>query len=171
MATTLHRSTALRGALLVALLALAGLAGLVVLRIAGLDAALAEPGLVRLGQAAALADNAVVHYPALNLYIVVGQERAGRSIRALADVDRRSGCIVRWNAQDAMFNDPCLGSIYDRDGRVIGGPSPCDLESLRVEQRAGQLLVTRPDLQARPPTPIPGPGVRQPPFRFRCPAP
>jgi Rieske Fe-S protein len=35
---------------------------------------------------------------------------------------------VSWNTAEATWDCPCHGSRYDRDGRVIQGPSVRDLE-------------------------------------------
>lgn len=77
-------------------------------------------------------------------------------LHAYIGEDPRNGCALEWmqlrpdpNGSwfidgvrvDAVFHDVCHGSMYDRRGRVIGGPSPYDLNGLTIEERGGDLFV------------------------------
>jgi Rieske Fe-S protein len=39
------------------------------------------------------------------------------------------GCIVQWNAAEHSWDCPCHGSRFDKQGKVINGPSNVDLSS------------------------------------------
>jgi nitrite reductase/ring-hydroxylating ferredoxin subunit len=60
---------------------------------------------------------------------------SGNTIRAFVGEDPRNGCKLLWRTDihDGAFFDSCHGSFYNRDGRVIGGPSPWNLNEWAVE--------------------------------------
>ena len=75
-------------------------------------------------------------------------------MHAFIGTDPRNGCALQWKTLpsesnwyidgvrvQAVFNDPCHGSAYDRRGRVIAGPSPWDLNELATEVRGTELFV------------------------------
>ncbi len=49
-------------------------------------------------------------------------------VHAVSPACAHLGCLVSWNTAEATWDCPCHGSRYDRDGRVIQGPSVRDLE-------------------------------------------
>jgi len=51
------------------------------------------------------------------------------------------GCGYRWSAPDKQFKCPCHGSMFDIDGKVLGGPSPRSLDALEVKQENNRVLV------------------------------
>lgn len=51
------------------------------------------------------------------------------------------GCGYRWSAVDRLFKCPCHASVFDIDGKVLGGPSPRSLDTLEVKQEGGNVLV------------------------------
>lgn len=51
------------------------------------------------------------------------------------------GCGYRWDAGDRKFKCPCHGSIYDVQGKVLGGPAPRSLDVLPSKVEQGKLLV------------------------------
>jgi Rieske Fe-S protein len=78
----------------------------------------------------------------------------GGALHAFIGADPRNGCALQWYAippdqnwsidgvrVEAVFRDPCHGSMYDRTGQVIAGPSPWDLNQLATEVRGGDLYV------------------------------
>jgi cytochrome b6-f complex iron-sulfur subunit len=42
------------------------------------------------------------------------------------------GCTVPWIAAEGQFHCPCHGSLYDRHGRVTGGPAPRPLDYMPI---------------------------------------
>ena len=67
--------------------------------------------------------------------------------RAFIGEDPRNGCALEWlperreQQQPAVFRDSCHGSIYDRQGRLVGGPSPWNLNGLALEVREGKAYI------------------------------
>jgi Rieske Fe-S protein len=71
----------------------------------------------------------------------------GDQLHAFIGEDPRNACALEWipekpeKQQPAVFHDICHGSIYDRRGHIIGGPSPFDLNELATEIRDGDVYV------------------------------
>ncbi len=51
------------------------------------------------------------------------------------------GCGFRWDAGEKEFKCPCHGSVFDLNGKVVGGPAPRPLDRLPVKIENGHLLV------------------------------
>ena len=65
------------------------------------------------------------------------------TIRAFIAEDPRNSCVLLWrtDVQGGTFYDPCHGSLYDRQGRVVGGPSQWNLNEWPVEIKDGKVFV------------------------------
>jgi nitrite reductase/ring-hydroxylating ferredoxin subunit len=65
------------------------------------------------------------------------------TIHAFIGNDPRNGCALEWlpDAQGGVFHDVCHGALYDRQGRVVGGPSSWNLNEYSVEVRDGTVFV------------------------------
>ena len=87
----------------------------------------------------------VVHLPAGHIAL----EEANGEIRAFSAVCTHLGCIVKWQpAMNHVWFCECHRGMYDREGRVVGGPPPRPLERYPVEVRDGRVFVK---LKIRPP--------------------
>jgi menaquinol-cytochrome c reductase iron-sulfur subunit len=51
------------------------------------------------------------------------------------------GCGYRWSGEEQRFKCPCHASVFDLDGKVLGGPAPRSLDTLEVKQENGRVLV------------------------------
>lgn len=51
------------------------------------------------------------------------------------------GCHYKWNAQTRHFECPCHASVFAIDGRVMAGPAPRPLDTLRYKIIDGKLYV------------------------------
>lgn len=51
----------------------------------------------------------------------------------------KSGCILQFNDEENVFDDPCHGSTFALDGTYINGPAEQDLDELPSEVRDGML--------------------------------
>ena len=51
------------------------------------------------------------------------------------------GCHFTWNEKTAHFECPCHGSVFDIEGKVLGGPAPRPLDTLPYKIENGSLLV------------------------------
>jgi Rieske Fe-S protein len=57
---------------------------------------------------------------------------AGGDIKAYSTVCPHLGCGIDWNDATKHFDCPCHGSIFDKDGKCIEGPSPRGMDELEV---------------------------------------
>ncbi len=53
--------------------------------------------------------------------------------RVFSGICTHLGCIVRWEEEKQRFFCPCHKGIYDKTGKVIGGPPPRPLDQYKVE--------------------------------------
>lgn len=51
------------------------------------------------------------------------------------------GCTVPWNEGEHQFHCPCHGSLYNRNGVVVGGPAPRPLDIMEVTVSGGTVSV------------------------------
>lgn len=65
--------------------------------------------------------------------------RREKEIYALSLVCTHLGCTVNVTADNLVC--PCHGSIFDREGKVLKGPSDKPLQRLTTEQRGDKLVV------------------------------
>ncbi len=52
------------------------------------------------------------------------------SLHALRGECTHLGCRVRWDQRQDRFECPCHGSRYDRNGRILAGPTQTPLQSV-----------------------------------------
>ncbi len=52
------------------------------------------------------------------------------------------GCGFRWEREEKKFKCPCHGSMFDAEGKVVGGPAPRPLDRLPVKIENRHLFVT-----------------------------
>jgi Rieske Fe-S protein len=63
------------------------------------------------------------------------------TVRALSTICPHLGCGVDWNDETQTFDCPCHGSVFDRAGRRMSGPSPRDLDELDVVTTDDEIAV------------------------------
>jgi len=63
------------------------------------------------------------------------------SIRAFSPSCPHLGCGYRWFGQEQRFKCPCHASVFDIDGKVLGGPAPRPLDRLDAKVDDGRVLV------------------------------
>ncbi len=51
------------------------------------------------------------------------------------------GCRYNWHPKKQQFICPCHGSVFAKDGRVLGGPAPRPLDTLPTRIKDGDLYV------------------------------
>ncbi len=62
-------------------------------------------------------------------------------VKVFSPICPHLGCGFRWNQQDHQFQCPCHGSVYDSNGKVLGGPAPRPLDELPSKIEDGELKV------------------------------
>jgi menaquinol-cytochrome c reductase iron-sulfur subunit len=73
-----------------------------------------------------------------SLWIV---RRPDNTVVAYAPNCPHLGCGYRWSAPDKLFKCPCHGSVFDINGKVLGGPAPRSLDTLEVKQENNRVMV------------------------------
>jgi cytochrome b6-f complex iron-sulfur subunit len=51
------------------------------------------------------------------------------------------GCAVPWVEEEGQFHCPCHGSLFSREGEVLGGPAPRPMDTFPVSIRSGDVWV------------------------------
>ena len=62
-------------------------------------------------------------------------------IKAYSAICTHLGCVVQFDDQARNFHCNCHGSVFDLDGKNIGGPAPRPLVPFRVELKDTNILV------------------------------
>ena len=65
--------------------------------------------------------------------------RRENEIYALSLICTHLGCTVNVTAENLTC--PCHGSVFDRDGKVLKGPSDKPLKRLEIEERGNKLVI------------------------------
>jgi len=51
------------------------------------------------------------------------------------------GCGYHWDTDENRFKCPCHNSVFDLEGKVVGGPAPRPLDRLPVKVEQGRLFI------------------------------
>jgi cytochrome b6-f complex iron-sulfur subunit len=65
----------------------------------------------------------------------------GGEFFALYQICTHLGCLMRWDEEDQVYICPCHGAKFAKDGSVISGPIPRDLDRFAVEVVDGRVVV------------------------------
>lgn len=66
-----------------------------------------------------------------NLPIFVVHQKEG--FKVFSGVCTHLGCIIQWKKEKEHFYCPCHKGIFDKSGKVIGGPPPRPLDEYQIE--------------------------------------
>lgn len=90
------------------------------------------------GEPKAFPENSVTTLKARKLFVV----RDGNSFKAISVVCQHLGCAVEFSKEKNIFECPCHGSKYYRNGVNFAGPAPRPLDHFEVVlDDAGKLVV------------------------------
>ena len=64
-------------------------------------------------------------------------------VKAFSAVCTHLGCIVEYRNNEKRFHCNCHGSVFDLDGKNIGGPAPRPLIPFRVDLQDDNIIVSR----------------------------
>lgn len=67
--------------------------------------------------------------------------RESNEVTVYSPICTHLGCGFRWDGEEKKFKCPCHGSMFDTEGRVVGGPAPRPLDRLPVRVENGRLMV------------------------------
>jgi cytochrome b6-f complex iron-sulfur subunit len=59
------------------------------------------------------------------------------------------GCTVPWNTGEGQFHCPCHGSLFNRQGVVVGGPAPRPLDIMAVRIEGDNVIVDTGEITQR----------------------
>jgi cytochrome b6-f complex iron-sulfur subunit len=94
-------------------------------------------GLIYAGKVEEFAINSVNRILAGRFFIARSEE----GFLALWQKCPHLGCAVPWVEEEGQFHCPCHGSLFDRNGVVLGGPAPRPLDTFQVSIRSGEVWV------------------------------
>jgi menaquinol-cytochrome c reductase iron-sulfur subunit len=63
------------------------------------------------------------------------------SLTVFSPICTHLGCHYKWDSGTQHFECPCHGSVFDKEGNVLGGPAPRPLDRLPYRIESGALLV------------------------------
>lgn len=72
------------------------------------------------------------------IYVVKGGDG---KLTAFTAVCPHLGCSVKWNDSNRQFKCPCHGGVFTREGTLVSGPPPRDMDSLETKVEDGHLKV------------------------------
>ncbi len=84
------------------------------------------------------AENTVTTLKSRKVFIV----RDGNSFKAISVVCQHLGCAVHWTKEKNIFECPCHGSKYYRDGVNFAGPAPRPLYHFQLSLSDDGKLIT-----------------------------
>lgn len=94
---------------------------------------------VKIGPPDAYPEGSVTHLSELSLWVYHDEE----GLYAISSVCTHLGCIASREA-DGGFTCPCHGSVFDAEGKVLGGPAPKGLNWMAMSVAPdGQLIVDK----------------------------
>ena len=67
--------------------------------------------------------------------------REANEVTVYSPICTHLGCGFRWDGEEKKFKCPCHGSMFDTEGKVVGGPAPRPLDRLPVRIENGRLMV------------------------------
>lgn len=94
-------------------------------------------GLIYAGKVEEFAINSVNRILAGRFFIA----RSPEGFLALWQKCTHLGCAVPWVEEEGHFHCPCHGSLFDRNGEVLGGPAPRPLDTFPLTVRSGEVWV------------------------------
>jgi len=74
----------------------------------------------------------------VSLYVVLLESGP---IALKTDDPHPKACEIRWNDENSLFGEPCLGSTYQVDGSYFLGPSPRGMDHYSVRIKNGAVQV------------------------------
>lgn len=76
-----------------------------------------------------------------NLHSVWAIKNSDSDVTVYSPICPHLGCRYTWQADSEHFVCPCHGSVFSKDGKVLGGPAPRPLDTLPTKIENGDLYV------------------------------
>lgn len=101
----------------------------------------------KIGKPDDYASGSVTFVPDRQIFVIRGPDGAFRTLTATCPHLR---CVVRWVAEQHVYECPCHGSRFSEGGRVLDGPAPSPLEWYEVTLATDGRLYVNTLVQVRP---------------------
>lgn len=76
-----------------------------------------------------------------DLHNIWAVKNSGNDVTVFSPICPHLGCRYTWQADSQHFVCPCHGSVFSKDGKVLGGPAPRPLDTLPTKIENGELYV------------------------------
>ncbi|MBI2266559.1 MAG: ubiquinol-cytochrome c reductase iron-sulfur subunit [Armatimonadetes bacterium] len=67
--------------------------------------------------------------------------RTKEGFKAFSAVCTHLGCVVKWNKDNQKIECPCHSAIFDTSGKVLDGPAPKPLRSIKIKVEDGRIIL------------------------------
>ncbi len=98
-------------------------------------------------------DDAYIHSTELDSAWVI--KHSPDEITVFSPICPHLGCYFQWEQKLGLFECPCHGSVFNLDGKVLGGPAPRPLDTLPTRIDNGNLYIKWERFQVGTPAKIP----------------
>jgi len=89
------------------------------------------------------------------LHVVWAVKHSPSDITVFSPICTHAGCYYNWDSQTGRFECPCHESVFSINGKVLAGPAPRQLDTLRTKIENGELFVVWQEFEAGIPQKIP----------------
>lgn len=105
------------------------------------------PAAFKIGKPDDYAPESVTFVPERRVFVI---RTAGGAFRALTATCPHLRCVVRWVADERVYECPCHGSRFAESGKVTAGPAPGPLEWYEVTLATDGRLYVNTLVRVRP---------------------
>ena len=85
----------------------------------------------------------------VDLFVIISE--GSNQLEVFLQRSPHGGCLLHWEPGQPAFQDPCYGSKFDMQGKLISGPSPRDMDRLPATIQQGIVFVA-PEISYGEPT-------------------
>jgi len=94
----------------------------------------------------AVSEDAYLHKSLV--HVVWAMKHSPSEVTVFSPICTHAGCYYNWDSQTGHFECPCHGSVFSLAGKVLAGPAPRQLDTLKNKIENGELFVVWQEFQA-----------------------